>query len=459
MSLPPESAPADDAPIQYPETSPHEPKVRPWELELLISGAVVFSLVQLPPVVDGAFERALAHTGEGSFSAVFLLYTYVKLILFTLIGGFVLHLAMRAYWVGLIGLETVFPRGVNWRGVNYGPVVVETYRERVGRLQPHIDRADRFCSVLFPLAFTLVVVFLYSIVLVGGTSALALAISRVFLDGRGYDTTLLVLILSFGIVPMLTWAADRTLGPRVKPGSPTHRVLRRLAVATYYVNAMPVYGTVLLTLVSNTSKRARYPVIWGLMLLLFVAFFGSVLVREGVVRVGEVRYVPEDAGPYGVQAEHYENQRRRGELYDRVPAIQAEVVREPYVRLFIPYSARRHGEAFPDRCPGMRPLSRGAFLRLGTAPPPDSARVAAVLACWRRLQPVTLNGLEITPDFRFYTHPRTGIHGIVAHLPTAGLPRGENLLVVGPAPRTREDEAARRRRGRPPQPHYIPFWL
>ena len=36
--------------------------------------------------------------------------------------------------------------------------MTEVYQQKMGRLQPRIDAADRFCSILFPLAFTLVMV-------------------------------------------------------------------------------------------------------------------------------------------------------------------------------------------------------------------------------------------------------------------------------------------------------------
>ena len=120
----PERIPAPPAPIiTYPETSKHEPAVRPWELELLISGAVVFSLLQVPGVVDGLFAHVQVHLAERAHFGAFMLYTYVKLILYTLISCFILHLGTRAYWVGLIGLETVFPHGVRWEDTSYGPVV------------------------------------------------------------------------------------------------------------------------------------------------------------------------------------------------------------------------------------------------------------------------------------------------------------------------------------------------
>lgn len=171
-------------------------------------------------------------------------------------------------------------------------------------------------------------------------------------------------------------------------------------------------------------------------------------------------YLPDAEGAFGIRPGFYESQRHPDDVYDRLPSIQSDVVRDPYLKLFIPYAPLRHGEAFAEQCPGVRPLSPGG-VRMDAAEPPDSAAVRAVLDCWTRLQPVALNGRPIHPEFRFYTHPDSGIRGILAYIPVAGLPRGENLLTVGVAPRAAEDEATRRRllTARPPEPYYIRFWL
>ena len=151
----------------------------------------------------------------------------------------------------------------------------------------------------------------------------------------------------------------------------------------------------------------------------------------------------------------YEDQRPEGELYARTPSIQSDMVKDPYLKLFIPYAPTRHGDAFAQACPGVRPLSEGG-LRLSEAPAPDSAAVRGVLDCWTRLQPVTLDGLPIRPDFRFHTNERTGIRGILAYIPVQEL-RGEHLVTVRHAPRARE-------RGNPPAvdetpgQYYIRFW-
>lgn len=452
-------APPTAAPV-LPETSPHEPTVRPWELELLISGAVVFSLLQMPARVDAWFYGLQPHLAGNTHMAVFMLFTYVKLILYTLIACFVLHLTMRAYWVGLIGLETVFPQGVRWDNSTYGPVMTEVYREKMGRLQPRIDAADRFCSILFPLAFTVVMLFFFTIAIVAVVAGLAFGLSRLLFDGRYFSAVLGGLFAVILGIPVVTWLLDRALGGRVRRGGRGHRVLRRASLASYYVNAMPIYGTTFMTLITNVRKGARYPAMYALLGLLFGVFIvKDVFLANDVVAAGDELYLPDDAGAFGVGAGFYENQRQEGEIYQRMPSIQSDVVRDPYLKLFIPYTPVRHGEAFAEQCPGVRPLSRGG-VRMATADPPDSAAVRAVLDCWTRLQPVALNGRPIRPDFRFYTHPESGIRGILAYIPVAGLPRGENLLTVGTPPLSGERAARRRRVGAgASEPYYIRFWL
>jgi hypothetical protein len=457
----PHASPDERVPV-LPETSPHEPVARPWELELLISGAVVFSLLQMPGYVDDWVARAQPHLEERSLKGLFIFYAYVKLILYTLISCFVLHLTMRAYWVGLIGLETVFPQGVRWEDSNYGPVMTEVYREKMGRLQPRIDAADRFCSILFPLAFTVVMLFFFSIALIAVTVGLAYALSRLLWQGEHFAGVLVAIVSVAAGIPLVTWIADRVYGPRVERGGPGHRLLRRASLTTYYVNAMPIYGTTFMTLFTNMRKGARYPAMYALLALLFGVFVvKDVYLGRGLVATGEHLYLPDTEGAFGVGAALYENQRHEGEVYDRVPSIQSDVVRDPYVKLFIPYVPVRHGQAFAEQCAGVRPLSAGG-VRMDDAGPPDSAAVRAVLDCWTRLQPVTLNGRPIRPDFRFYTHPSSGIRGILAYIPVQGLPRGENLLTVGFAPRTRARQAELAvEAGTTPHPdhYFIRFWL
>jgi hypothetical protein len=85
-----------------------------WELELFLSGALVFAMLQLPGVVDHFFSR-LEPTVAGTARTVVLnIGLYAKAIAYTLLLTFSIHLIGRAQWVALMGLQSVYPSGIRW---------------------------------------------------------------------------------------------------------------------------------------------------------------------------------------------------------------------------------------------------------------------------------------------------------------------------------------------------------
>src|SRR5690242_1668096 len=84
-SRPLETGPADQelAAAGVPDTSPT------WELELLISGAVLFALFQIPRLLNGFFARLEPHATTAVISALLLVQIYVKAIVYALIAAFV----------------------------------------------------------------------------------------------------------------------------------------------------------------------------------------------------------------------------------------------------------------------------------------------------------------------------------------------------------------------------------
>jgi len=427
--------------------SPHEPPVRPWELELLISGAVTFALVQLPPVVSGWIQGALPRMDRAMTMVVVVVGMYGRMILYALIGGFAIHLAARAYWVGLIGLESVFPHGVRWEGTRYGPILRDAYARRVGRLQPAIDRTDRFCSIIFSAAFSLVMLFGFSVILLGVISGLALVISRVFLDGEHTLQIYTGMFAAFALLNVVVTLLDRRLGERIQPESRLGRFLSRAATVMYFASGMGLFGTVWMVLYSNLKRRVffagMYVGLFGLMMFTLITDLG------GPLRTENYSFLPE-GGARVISPEHYESLAPPGREPSIAPTIQSDVVVGPYVKLFIPYSPRRLHPVIPERCPGLRPATPSFSLV-----PPDTIPSAAqdsVVACLTRLQPARLDGRPLTVPFRLYRHPRTGLRGIIAYIPTAGLAPGEHVIQVNGVPRPQGDQA-------PPRPdYYIPFW-
>ena len=79
----------------------------------------------------------------------------------------------------------------------------------------------------------------------------------------------------------------------------------------------------------------------------------------------------------------YENQREDGESYPRTPSIQSDIIRDPYVKLFIPYSPARHNPAIAAACPALKPL-QDRRIQLGADPPLADSLVVPVLECIAR---------------------------------------------------------------------------
>src|SRR6185503_13667953 len=233
MFTPParEAVPADPelAAAGVPDTSPT------WELELLISGAVLFALFQIPGAIDNFFGRLEPHATATASTVVFFVGLYVRAMVFALTAAFVVHLVSRAYWVGLVGLHSVFPRGVRWEEMKIGPVTERLYRERLSSLPRIIARTDNFCSVIFSFAFLLVLLFAFTVVFSGVFGLLAYGLARLLEGGRNTRHYFFALLALFTAVPLLTNIVDRRWGARLEPGSRASRLVATAARYSYRI--------------------------------------------------------------------------------------------------------------------------------------------------------------------------------------------------------------------------------
>jgi len=439
-----DAAPPTPPPSTLGQT-PHEPTVRPWELELLISGALVFSLIQLPGQLDAWFNGVRPRLDAGWFMAAFMAWFYVKMALYALVGGFIAHLSVRGYWVGVIGIEAVFPNGIVWERMRTGPIMREIQRRRTPSLQTLIDGADRLASMIFGAAFGIALMFGYSLIFGGFLVVGATALSRWVIHDpeKGLVVMELVLLVLVGPV-MIAGLVDRRMGDRLDPDGWVARIIHRVGTASSRFGVTALFMPLLYTLLTNLRAK-RHGTVLMLIITSFVALVmvKDVLLPRGVIRSDGYDFLPQGGGALTVGHSFYGDQRGDDVDEAKLPEIQSDIIRDPYVRLFIPYAPRRHNALIARRCPGVP----------NAAVQNDGWR-EAVLRCMSRLQPVTLNGRPLAPAWRFYTHPGTGVRGMIAYLPTAGLPKGENLLLVTQLPEPDAKPGAA-----PAQPYRIPFWL
>lgn len=416
-----------------------------WELEMLVSGAVLFGLLQVPPVVSSAFASLVPRLSERAYLVVFEGTMFLKIILFALIGGFVVHLASRAYWVALVGLDSVFPGGIRWDQGTFGPITRDVFRTRFVSLPARIERIDNFASVLFAAAFGIVFLLLTGIVLLGSFAGIAFLATRWVFDGRLFRP-LFYILMAIGIgVPLVAYTVDRRLGRKLARDGVVAKAISRVVRVAYRLQGVAIHGPITQTLLSNVRKRIMWP---AMMLTMFAAVTAGVLdmaVARNVISVDSYGLLPA-SGPGVTDYRHYADQRLGDDVYATGPFIQSEVVRDPYVRLFVPYRPRRDDEALAQACPSVAPQLRRAG---GDA---LTRADAALLACMSSVRAVSLDGRSVDPGFRFYTEPQSRLKGLLGYISTDGLAKGRHMLVVraGPA-----DSSARA--GAAPPADSIPF--
>lgn len=422
---------------------------RTWELELLISGAVAFTLLQLPGAADGAFDRLSPRLGEGLHRLLMFGYIYIKIILYALIATFIVHLAARAYWVGLVGLSSVFPRGILWEELKFGPLTREFYEERLPTLQAQAASVDRFCSVLFSFATIIVLTFVSSTVFVTALGGLAWLVSSRFLGG-GNDLFVFYAMMTLLVLPMIVATQlDKRRGGRI--GRRGRWGVRGAVRMMYWSQLGSLTSTISNTLFSNLNRTKAV----GLLYLAFAGLMGFFIVRDVIIRMDgntldSYEYLPAEAGASSVSFRYYEDQWPAGFVDARAPSIQSDIVRDPFLRLFLPYFPRRHNYLLQERCP-----ETAATLDAANGEASEGAD-QALLDCLAAMQQVKLNGAPLRMRLHHYTRPDTGLRGVLAYIPTAELPAGENLLVVEAIPRperNRDDD------DEPLDPHFIPFWI
>lgn len=175
----------------------------------------------------------------------------------------------------------------------------------------------------------------------------------------------------------------------------------------------PVYGAIPLTFQTHFSTRKAT---WAFMAGSFVfagAFVVSFALQAGLVGFDSYVYLPESGEELVVEADDYEALRAPGSRA-RVPTIGSDVVRAPYLQLFVPYRPSSDRRLLEAACPDLEPLrAEGVFVR---------PLLGEILHCFARVWRVTRDGEPLGPELEFYRHPRRGTAGLIAHLGVGGRP-------------------------------------
>ena len=413
-----------------------------WEVELLISGVAVFAMLQLPGWLDDVIFALEPRLGEDWRQILILAYIYAKSAAMILATTFVLHLLLRARWIALVGMHSVYPEGILLDKLRLGPIQQKIEREINKPMQERIERADNLATIVFAIGVMLATMLVA--IAIGATTLYAAGMLVATVSVSRIDAPI-AMIAIFGLV-MIPFTAllllDRHKGAHWPDDTWQHRIMRA-AMRGYSRIGFSQSGNPIMALLASHGGDRKAILLTTTVMFVALASTGlSLGIQKKPGMFGSYALFPKSAA-LEVESAHYDDQRNPARD-PAVPYVQSSVVIGPYLKLVVPY----------------RPLHDEAAMRATCAPSTENregeALASALLACLHELHPVTLDGRTIT-DLRYEisSDPRTNRPALLAMIDVRELPRGRHERRLARPPR-----ADRKAEKDHPDPGFdaIPFW-
>ncbi len=435
---------------------------RNWEMELILVGLVLMGLLQAPDFITQAYTRGVA-----KFAVTLNMLEVISMGAWTTMAGvriltacMLLLLVLRGFWIGLLGLNLVYPEGLDQRNLRYSPRFAAWHEKYLPDLETLARHIDRVASSVFAFAFLIIFAFISGSLFFIWASLLTAAVNkflqlipipfREFFAGvAGYG--LIFPLLTGGLLVAVDFF---TLGylKRIKTkwfAVPYFYVNRVLSTLTLGFLQAPLYCT----LVTHVPKKIIGVILIGFALISF-AFI--------TFDLDHFIFLPGEQTPHYVETNYYDNLRQvsKTPLAHGMPTIQADIITDPFMKLYIPYLVLSN-DSISAHCPDVKPLQSGPFdsaIHIGPHDNPNpielEARITGVLDCFGTLYTVSIDSVILTDmEFHFYRHPEDDLPGIVTYIDVDYLSRGRHVLHLQPKIRY---PGAGLMAG---LDHYIPFWV
>lgn len=315
-----------------------------WNLELAISGVAMFAILQLPDLLDSAFsymQHNFLLNDEGvPHMLISLSYSMIRAIFYVLFAAFLANFVMRAFWVGLVGLLAVYPSGIHYDRIPYStPYSQQRMADELGPLDRYILWLDKRCNIVFALAFQ----FVFFLIVIGMLYIVALVI-YVGVKPNVSPTVWLGVKIGGGLLVGGFYLALIVLNlKKVKEhpvGSKLHyQLLRapRLLLVGMYRPSSFITNTFYSHIPKQRFTRTLAIFMTVFMLVFLVEYTTDQMRSNRRSSAFNSRHLyTARVDSLFVDPGAYDNQRPEGELVE-VASIQGDVIREPYIRLFIAY--------------------------------------------------------------------------------------------------------------------------
>jgi hypothetical protein len=425
-----------------------------WNLELIVSGAAIFSTSFLPGIVDDAANYFLDNFRSNdevlNYVLPILATSLSKGASYLLIFAFFIHFIYRGFWIALVGLRAVYPQGIVVKRIpNATEEVKKTIMRKFGSFDAYIIGLDKKCSQIFSIAFVLV---LFNILMV-----LIYGLGFIFLIG--FKTYFPDLYIS--MKPFLKWfviigsfssfcIALIGMSKKLRENSVLGKILNSFIDKSsfMYLGLYKPINFINYVFASNISlKRYMFWAYSGMLLFFAIGFYifinVTITMRGGTI--GETRsFFKTGDTPSSFSNDAYDNL-RSPENRIAPATIQSDIIQDPFIKLFIKYE-KILDQDLSKIC--SQPSIPDSFGRQAIRVMTDSLH----LICFHQLFQISLNDSIIQNDFLFDTHRDRNTKGVITYIDTKICREGKNQIKI------KKLDQDPKKKGQYKDHYSIPFW-
>lgn len=403
-----------------------------WQLELLISGFVIFLLI-------GAYDplRQMILDGNhisNSMNHSFWYQTPVSILYLGwifLVSNLFLHIFLRGLWISTIGLRYV-SGDVDYGSLKYYPRFTAYLRKRIGTFDRYIERLENICSITFAFTFLIIFVIISMGIYIVFFAFLVNGLNRLFLYFGAPDlafyfivtlASLLSLFTLFYFIDFITLGFFKRKKWMYKWYMPIYKLMSVITLSFVY---RPIYYNLI---DDKFGKWAGYLLVPYIILiaLIFSLDFES------------HPYFPRrDVDAYMFRNDFYDSLRDKDRfIYES--SITSPYVKNGYLEIFIRYIPVREDSVLAEVCPTIKPLKRNRLrsnVQINFGNDKDAVEKRALTndstyQCLKEIYQLKVNDSIFNDQpLYLYIHPNQEELGLKGILDVDYLPRGEHHFTV-----------------------------
>jgi len=390
-----------------------------WEAELIVSGLAIYGAIYLLPCVDVIIETIARSFSDRVMISMNPLMMYLIITSRIILLSFIFHFVLRILWIGVVGLTSVYPDGINIENKSFTRSYLSKYKEDFPTLTHYSISLDKFCSQIFAILCLIIMIMIVIFMWIGVWVILVELLSKVFAPKLiAMSAWALVIIFYGALIAMVLMTSGRLKDKPIgeKYGYPLAKYLNKAFSLFFYKPSM------LLSMTLRTNSTTKNFLISNVVIMLIA--FGSSL--NSLHRMDEITdkrdFHRMNSQANSANYQNYEDEMHEGTILR--PMIQSSFIKEDYLSLYLPLYKRE--QLYKDSvC--------GSFIKTDSLRSRDNEilRNEFDLSCLQKYYKLSIDDMLIKdPKFILKRHHFDSREGHLCIIDLDSIDKGDHVLKI-----------------------------